>query len=157
MNVPAGTSGSNSIKKLPCDHIFHRNCLRSWFQRQQTCPTCRTSILRFNPVTQPNNNNDQQAQQPPPAATHPPQQQQPETPQSQRIPSFGNIIGNRGIPVQPPLDTTFILPQTAFSSFLPPFSKCTFSLAGQIIVFIIMLSVSKCFHRHLYPNSTLAE
>ncbi|XP_050079349.1 E3 ubiquitin-protein ligase HRD1 [Anopheles maculipalpis] len=53
---------SNS-KKLPCGHIFHTACLRSWFQRQQTCPTCRLNILRTpitaatapaNPV--PNNN-----------------------------------------------------------------------------------------------------
>ena len=40
---------SNS-KKLPCGHIFHTICLRSWFQRQQTCPTCRLNILRT-PVT----------------------------------------------------------------------------------------------------------
>ena len=33
-------------KKLPCNHIFHTLCLRSWFQRQQTCPTCRLDILR---------------------------------------------------------------------------------------------------------------
>ncbi|XP_057337900.1 E3 ubiquitin-protein ligase synoviolin B isoform X1 [Microplitis mediator] len=33
-------------KKLPCNHIFHTVCLRSWFQRQQTCPTCRLNILR---------------------------------------------------------------------------------------------------------------
>lgn len=33
-------------KKLPCGHIFHTACLRSWFQRQQTCPTCRLNILR---------------------------------------------------------------------------------------------------------------
>ncbi|XP_023705417.1 E3 ubiquitin-protein ligase synoviolin isoform X3 [Cryptotermes secundus] len=33
-------------KKLPCNHIFHTSCLRSWFQRQQTCPTCRLNILR---------------------------------------------------------------------------------------------------------------
>lgn len=26
-----------SIKRLACQHIFHKNCLRSWFQRQQTC------------------------------------------------------------------------------------------------------------------------
>uniref|UniRef100_A0A8C6WGS5 RING-type E3 ubiquitin transferase n=1 Tax=Neogobius melanostomus TaxID=47308 RepID=A0A8C6WGS5_9GOBI len=43
-------------KKLPCNHIFHSSCLRSWFQRQQTCPTCRMDVLRAsNP-------------QPPPAA-----------------------------------------------------------------------------------------
>merc|ERR1719319_1391082 len=35
-----------ATKKLPCNHIFHRNCLRSWFQRQQTCPTCRLDVLR---------------------------------------------------------------------------------------------------------------
>ena len=52
-----------SIKRLTCQHIFHKNCLRSWFQRQQTCmfiieilfnsngwihlgPICRTTVLR---------------------------------------------------------------------------------------------------------------
>lgn len=33
-------------KRLPCNHIFHTSCLRSWFQRHQTCPTCRLNILR---------------------------------------------------------------------------------------------------------------
>ncbi|KAF6202282.1 hypothetical protein GE061_004680 [Apolygus lucorum] len=33
-------------KKLPCNHIFHTACLRAWFQRQQSCPTCRYSILK---------------------------------------------------------------------------------------------------------------
>ncbi|XP_065882494.1 E3 ubiquitin-protein ligase synoviolin B-like isoform X2 [Dysidea avara] len=36
-------------KKLPCNHIFHLSCLRSWFQRQQTCPTCRESVLKRHP------------------------------------------------------------------------------------------------------------
>lgn len=44
---------SNS-KKLPCGHIFHTTCLRSWFQRQQTCPTCRLNILRTPITTTPN-------------------------------------------------------------------------------------------------------
>ncbi|VDN17171.1 unnamed protein product [Gongylonema pulchrum] len=35
----------SGAKKLPCNHIFHASCLRSWFQRQQSCPTCRTDIL----------------------------------------------------------------------------------------------------------------
>jgi E3 ubiquitin-protein ligase synoviolin len=64
------TDSNQQIKKLPCDHIFHKSCLRSWFQRQQTCPTCRTSILRLNqnhthaPPPQPQQQQQQQ-QQPP--------------------------------------------------------------------------------------------
>ncbi|XP_078001292.1 E3 ubiquitin-protein ligase synoviolin-like [Glandiceps talaboti] len=54
-------------KKLPCNHIFHTNCLRSWFQRQQTCPTCRMDILRAPlPTTrqqQPRTPQQQQQQQ----------------------------------------------------------------------------------------------
>ncbi|XP_055901903.1 E3 ubiquitin-protein ligase HRD1 [Eupeodes corollae] len=38
-------------KKLPCGHIFHTSCLRSWFQRQQTCPTCRLNILHNNNIS----------------------------------------------------------------------------------------------------------
>ncbi|XP_067938410.1 E3 ubiquitin-protein ligase synoviolin B-like [Watersipora subatra] len=37
-------------KKLPCAHIFHASCLRSWFQRQQTCPTCRMEVLNVRPA-----------------------------------------------------------------------------------------------------------
>jgi E3 ubiquitin-protein ligase synoviolin len=32
-------------KKLPCGHILHSGCLRSWLERQQVCPTCRRSVL----------------------------------------------------------------------------------------------------------------
>lgn len=54
-------------KKLPCNHIFHSSCLRSWFQRQQTCPTCRMDVLRAT------NNNQAPAppQAPPPAPAAP--------------------------------------------------------------------------------------
>lgn len=31
-------------KKLPCGHIFHFNCLRSWLERQQSCPTWQVRI-----------------------------------------------------------------------------------------------------------------
>ncbi|KAI9806619.1 MAG: hypothetical protein M1825_006076 [Sarcosagium campestre] len=32
-------------KKLPCGHILHFGCLRSWLERQQICPTCRRSVM----------------------------------------------------------------------------------------------------------------
>jgi E3 ubiquitin-protein ligase synoviolin len=36
----AQQAGPNTTpKKLPCGHIFHFNCLRSWLERQQSCPT----------------------------------------------------------------------------------------------------------------------
>jgi hypothetical protein len=42
-----------NAKKLPCNHIFHISCLRSWFQRQQTCPTCRMDVLQPRPPAMP--------------------------------------------------------------------------------------------------------
>ncbi|NXT56390.1 SYVNB ligase, partial [Pluvianellus socialis] len=54
-------------KRLPCNHIFHTSCLRSWFQRQQTCPTCRMDVLRASLPAQPPPEPPEQA--PPPAQT----------------------------------------------------------------------------------------
>lgn len=31
-------------KKLPCNHILHLGCLKSWLERQQVCPTCRSPV-----------------------------------------------------------------------------------------------------------------
>ncbi|ODV91552.1 hypothetical protein CANCADRAFT_42196 [Tortispora caseinolytica NRRL Y-17796] len=31
-------------KKLPCSHILHLGCLKSWLERQQRCPTCRQPV-----------------------------------------------------------------------------------------------------------------
>ncbi|KAK9456106.1 hypothetical protein V1511DRAFT_496565 [Dipodascopsis uninucleata] len=35
-------------KKLPCGHVLHFGCLRSWLERQQRCPTCRRPVLESN-------------------------------------------------------------------------------------------------------------
>ncbi|KAL9614653.1 MAG: hypothetical protein Q9167_000858 [Letrouitia subvulpina] len=44
-------------KRLPCGHILHLGCLRSWLLRQQMCPTCRRPVLENNvgASTQPAN------------------------------------------------------------------------------------------------------
>ncbi|GJN90576.1 hypothetical protein Rhopal_003588-T1 [Rhodotorula paludigena] len=61
--VEAPRTGPNDTpKKLPCGHVFHFHCLRSWLERQQSCPTCRRPVL---PQEQP-------AEQPRPAGVAPP-------------------------------------------------------------------------------------
>lgn len=43
---PAATVNERSRpKKLPCGHILHLGCLKSWLERQQMCPTCRRSVV----------------------------------------------------------------------------------------------------------------
>ncbi|KAJ3268676.1 E3 ubiquitin-protein ligase hrd1 [Terramyces sp. JEL0728] len=42
---PNPTPQQETPKKLPCGHLFHFRCLRSWLERQQSCPTCRQSVL----------------------------------------------------------------------------------------------------------------
>ncbi|XP_027191774.1 ERAD-associated E3 ubiquitin-protein ligase HRD1B-like isoform X2 [Cicer arietinum] len=34
-----------TAKKLRCGHFFHVHCLRSWLERQHTCPTCRALVV----------------------------------------------------------------------------------------------------------------
>jgi len=68
-------------KKLPCNHIFHTACLRSWFQRQQTCPTCRLNILR-----PPSNAAARQHNPPQPG------QQIPQPPQAPGVNPIGDFI-----------------------------------------------------------------
>lgn len=31
-------------RKLPCGHLFHNFCLRSWLEQDTSCPTCRKSL-----------------------------------------------------------------------------------------------------------------
>ncbi|KAG8946854.1 E3 ubiquitin-protein ligase hrd1 [Tulasnella sp. 424] len=51
---PKPADGPNETpKKLPCGHIFHFHCLRSWLERQQSCPTCRRSVLENPPAATP--------------------------------------------------------------------------------------------------------
>ncbi|CAG5122463.1 unnamed protein product [Candidula unifasciata] len=34
----------NAARKLPCGHLFHNSCLRSWLEQDTSCPTCRTAL-----------------------------------------------------------------------------------------------------------------
>eukprot|EP00795_Rhopilema_esculentum_P003047 gene3047-1326_t len=80
-----------SGKKLPCNHIFHAHCLRSWFQRQQSCPTCRMDVLR--PIEQQQQQQQQQRRQAEAQAAQPPPPQ----------PGFHpNVPGFVGMPPPPP-------------------------------------------------------
>ena len=138
-------NGDNQVKKLPCDHIFHKNCLRSWFQRQQTCPTCRTQVLRVNaqhihtpvqpqqpaaaaPPQQTPVVNQQQEQQPQ-------QQQQQQQQQTDSSRSSSNQPQQQQVPPPQPPQMNFN-PSRLFSSIgqaniMPPFSK-SFEIALSI-------------------------
>ncbi|XP_041691762.2 E3 ubiquitin-protein ligase synoviolin-like [Coregonus clupeaformis] len=76
-------------KKLPCNHIFHSSCLRSWFQRQQTCPTCRMDVLRASNPNQP----------PAPAPAQPPA---PAAPANAPVPGPPGNVGPGMMPHFPP-------------------------------------------------------
>ncbi|KAK7685353.1 hypothetical protein QCA50_011717 [Cerrena zonata] len=60
-------------KKLPCGHVFHFQCLRSWLERQQSCPTCRRTVLETNT----NQTNTQQNQNRPQGGQAQPNARQP--------------------------------------------------------------------------------
>ncbi|KAG9286468.1 hypothetical protein G9A89_014634 [Geosiphon pyriformis] len=85
------TGSSDTPKKLPCGHIFHFHCLRSWLERQQSCPTCRRPVLS---ETQP----QQQAARPIPIPRNGPQQAPAPPPPMHGMPLLANpfqgYIGN---------------------------------------------------------------
>ena len=55
---PAATANERSRpKKLPCGHILHLGCLKSWLERQQVCPTCRRSVTDNHPAAPAPGNN----------------------------------------------------------------------------------------------------
>ncbi|GAB0133167.1 hypothetical protein EsDP_00001582 [Epichloe bromicola] len=41
---PPGAVDRVRPKKLPCGHVLHLGCLKSWLERQQVCPTCRSPV-----------------------------------------------------------------------------------------------------------------
>ncbi|KAI9825428.1 MAG: E3 ubiquitin-protein ligase synoviolin [Thelocarpon impressellum] len=49
--VTARVDERSRAKKLPCGHILHFGCLRSWLERQQICPTCRRPVMVTDRIT----------------------------------------------------------------------------------------------------------
>ncbi|KAF5018719.1 hypothetical protein F66182_9278 [Fusarium sp. NRRL 66182] len=127
-------------KKLPCGHILHLGCLKSWLERQQVCPTCRSPVtLNENARAAQNQaagvriqiGGARPADQPPPAnpGDAPPQGQQngggagPEQrPAGPRIFNFGPLrvgFGANGQQVRE-LAQQFGMPQAAINQGLAP-------------------------------------
>lgn len=103
--VPVNADGPNTTpKKLPCGHVFHFHCLRSWLERQQSCPTCRRTVLE-SPSQGP------VPGRPAPGPADPQQQNMGAQNQNQNQPVIRNPLGNPlglmgrlfGPPAQPPV------------------------------------------------------
>lgn len=37
-------ANEDSILKLTCNHMFHKDCVRSWLDKHNTCPVCRAEF-----------------------------------------------------------------------------------------------------------------
>ena len=35
---------TDKIKELPCRHIYHKKCLKSWLERSDNCPLCKFDL-----------------------------------------------------------------------------------------------------------------
>jgi Ring finger domain len=56
-----GFEDGDRVGSLPCDHIFHVECLKMWLKRQNICPFCRkdhVAVERFNETENENHDGD---------------------------------------------------------------------------------------------------
>lgn len=69
---------TNVPKRLRCGHVFHSQCLVSWLERQQSCPTCRQTVFESSTTTMRHETQNRQGdgavpQEPPAAENNRPQ------------------------------------------------------------------------------------
>ncbi|KYQ93374.1 hypothetical protein DLAC_06051 [Tieghemostelium lacteum] len=154
-------------KKLPCGHILHLHCLRSWLERQQTCPICRANVI----IQDPNNPNPSLLQrlfgrrQPRPAVQQQQAQPQPIEQQAQQQaqqqgqpqplqplqPPLHPPFGHQPLP---PFDNPFMPPNIVFPSrrrvhFSP------LSPPPPLIQNLHFNPFSSSHHHHHHHSSTL--
>lgn len=46
---------SSNVMELTCGHQFHEDCVRTWLNRQSSCPLCRQQIIKTSPQKEPGN------------------------------------------------------------------------------------------------------